>query len=155
MSCENYCPEFHNANENDEYESPDSDYEVQSVPSSADSDGSDIDSEASKMEKEIKEECDKVAETQNKYANNPHFKELNTKGFEKLTNEERILKVAKAVKESGGISVENILELQQLVRLIMATSNLEGFSEFPVKETLKLLEMIIYHANMHINSLNI
>jgi len=144
MSCENYCPEFHNANENDEYESPDSDYEVQSVPSSEDD-----------IESEIKKECDKVAETQNKYANNPHFKELNTKGFEKLSNEERILKVAKAVKESGGISVENILELQQLVRLIMATSNLEGFSEFPVKETLKLLEMIIYHANCHINSLDI
>jgi hypothetical protein len=139
MSCENYVPEIHNKSESD-----DSDYEVQSMTSSEE-----------EIEKDIKKECDKVAETQKKYVNDKNFKELNTKGFEKLSNDERILKVAKAVKESGGISVENILELQQLVRLIMATSNLEGFENFPVAEVLKLLEMIIYHANMHINSLNV
>jgi hypothetical protein len=144
MSCENYVPEIHNQNDNDEYDSPDSDYEVESIPSSE-----------SDVEKEIKEECDKVAESQKKYVNDKNFKELNTKGFEKLNNDERILKVAKAVKESGGISVANILELQQLVRLIMATSNLEGFENFPVAEVLKLLEMVIYHANCHINSLDI
>jgi hypothetical protein len=139
MSCENYVPEIHNKSE-----SEDSDYEVESIPSSE-----------SDVEKEIKEECDKVAETQKKYVNDKNFKELNTKGFEKLSNDERILKVAKAVKECGGISVENILELQQLIRLIMATPNLEGFDKYPINETLKLLEMIIYHANCHINSLDI
>ena len=138
MSCEPYCPEIHNASD-----SEDSDYNGESISSEEN------------IEEQIKEECGKVAETQNKYANNPHFKKLNTEGFENLTNDERIKMVAKAVKESGGISVENILELQQLVRLIMATSNLEGFKDYPVAETLKLLEMIIYHANCHINSLDI
>jgi len=147
MSCENYCPEFHNQNDNDEYDSPDSDYEVESVPSS--------DSENENVLNEIKEACDKEVAKVNKYEKDKNFKAINTEDFKNLSNDERILKVAKAIKESGGISVENILELQQLIRLIMATPNIEGFEKYPINETLKLLEMIIYHANCHINSLNI
>jgi hypothetical protein len=159
MSCENYCPEFHNQNDNDEYDSPDSDYEVQSLPSSDSEDilteGERVLTEGERCLNEINDACDKEVKKVNKYENDKNFKSINTKGFEKLSNDERILKVAKAVKESGGVSVENILELQQLIRLIMATPNLEGFETYPINETLKLLEMIIYHANCHINSLNI
>ena len=138
MSVEDYCPEVHN---DPRFEDPD--FEVVET--------SDTESD---VEGDIIKECDEISKKGKKY-DSERFKSLKGKEFEKLDNTDKINKVAKAIKESGGINVENILELQQLVRLIMATQHIKDFEKFPREQVLNLLELMIYHSNSHIDSLNI
>jgi len=133
--------------DSDSEDNEDSDYEVEATEEL----GS-VEEELENTEEEIKAECDK--HKPKKY-DGEQFKALQTEEFNSLSDPEKINMVAKVIKESGGINVDNILELQQLVRLIMATRDIQGFEKFPRDETLKLLELMIYHSNSHINSLDI
>ena len=85
----------------------------------------------------------------------PAFKEIRTSEFDKLSEEEKINKVAIAFHQTGGIDISNILELKMLMVLIGATEQLEGFKNFPRDEVYRLLDMIIYHANKHMESLDV
>lgn len=165
MSCDNYCPEVHNASE-----SEDSDYNVESI--SSEDCGQCWDCEENKdcpakiKEEEVKKKLqEKIDSMIKKEVNDkmkvpdrmehPAFKELKNPDFHKLKEIDKINKVAVAFHKSGGILVENILELKMLMVLIGATEQLEGFKEFPRKEVIGILEMVLYHANKHIESLDI
>ena len=147
MSCEDYCPEVHNASE-----SEDSDYEVQSVPSSSSEE--ELKEKENKINNMIKEEVDKKFKVPDRM-DHPAFKEIRTAEFDKLTEEEKINKVAVAFHKTGGIDISNILELKMLMVLIGTTEQLEGFATFPREEVYRLLDMLIYHANKHMESLDI
>lgn len=152
MSCENYIPEIHNASE-----SEDSDYEVESLPSSDDVDNV-IEETAKKINDMIKEEVKKVIKEDDSFLKSKDFKKLNEMTEEeksKLSDLEKINLVGKTIWRSGGIDVDNIIELKQIIILISATSQMEGFKDFPREHCLKCLEMIIYHANKHLESLDI
>ena len=138
MSVEDYCPEVHN---DPRFEDPD--FEVVET--------SDTESD---VEGDIIKECDEISKKGKKY-DSERFKSLKGKEFEKLDNTDKINKVAKAFWDTGGIDVENILELKMLMVLIGATEQLEGFKEFPRDSVYKLLEMIIYHCNKHMETLNV
>tara|TARA_R110002012_G_scaffold24851_3_gene82609 strand:- start:1538 stop:2065 length:528 start_codon:yes stop_codon:yes gene_type:complete len=175
MSCVDYCPEVHNASE-----SEDSDYEVQSLPSEPSSPEADkedcgqcwdceenkdcpaklndLKEKENKIQKMIKEEVDKLVKPKVDLRETKEFKSLNNMTEEdksKLSDLEKINLVAVAIHKNGGINVENIIELKQLVILIGATEQLEGFKDFPRDSVFKLLEMIIYHANSHMATLDI
>ena len=160
MSCDNYCPEVHNASD-----SEDSDYNVESV--SSEDCGQCWDCEKNKdcpakikekledkVQKMIKKEVDEKFKVPDRM-DHPAFKDIRTAEFDKLTEEEKIVKFAIAFHKTGGIDISNILELKMLMVLIGATENMEGFKAFPRNEVYRLMDMIIYHANMHINSLNV
>lgn len=146
MSEKNYCPETDN----------DPDYEVVET--------SDTESEEDEFDKNLKL-GDKInqmidKEIKDKFSvpdrmSMKPFEDLKTESFKTLTDLEKINKVAKAFWDTGGIDVENILELKMLMVLIGATEQLEGFKEFPRDSVYKLLEMIIYHCNKHMESLNV
>jgi hypothetical protein len=152
MSCENYCPEVHNASE-----SEDSDYEVKSLTS--EEDGEDLlENTAEKINNMIKEEVKKVIGEEGSFLKSKDFKKLNEMTEEeksKLSDLEKINLVGKTIWRSGGISVDNIIELKQILFLVSATSQMEDFKDFPRDHCLKCLEMIIYHANKHLESLDI
>jgi len=169
MSCEDYCPEVHNASD-----SEDSDYNVESISSeeSKEDCGQCWDCEKNKdcpakikekemkeklegkVQKMIKEEVDKNFKVPDRM-DHPAFKEIRSPEFNKLTEQEKIDKVAIAFHRTGGIDISNILELKMLMVLIGATENMEGFKEFPRQEIYRLMDMIIYHANKHMESLDI
>jgi hypothetical protein len=160
MSCENYCPEIHNASDTE-----DSDYSVESLPDSDDVDNTPMEVSNTKMEKAkkvinnmIKEEVKKVIGEEGSFLKSKDFKKLNEMTEEeksKLSDLEKINLVGKTIWRSGGISVDNIIEIKQIIILISATSQIDGFKEFPRDHCLKCLEMIIYHANKHLESLDI
>lgn len=152
MSCADYCPEVHNASDTE-----DSDYEVQSLPSSDDVEN-EIEETAEKINNMIKEEVKKVIKEEKSFLKSKDFKklsELTEKEKSAMTDLEKINLVGKTIWRSGGINVNNIIELKQIVILIEATSQLEGFKDFPRDQTKKCLEMIIYHANKHLESLDV
>ena len=170
MSCADYVPERDNASETD------SDYNVESF-SSSEEEGMDCgkcwDCEAEpacpakikdmknaekKIQKMIKEEVDKIVKPKTDLRETKEFvslSEMTEEEKSKLTDLEKINKVAIAFHRNGGINLENIIELKQLVILVSATAEMEGFKEFPRKNVLKLLDMLIYHANSHMASLDI
>lgn len=175
MSCENYTPEVHNASD-----SEDSDYEVQSLSSASEAgekedcgqcwDCSKNDKCPAKLSEEQEEKAKKIGEKVDKMIKeevNKNFKVPDRIGMEafqelvkdpnykNLTEEEKINKVAIAFWRTGGIDVSNILELKMLCVLIGATEQLEGFKNFPRQAVYQLLDMIIYHANKHMESLDI
>ena len=144
MSEENYCPEIDN----------DSDFEVVS----SDSDDSDSFDKELKLGDKINDMIKKEVADKFKVPNRmemPAFIALKDVNFKSLTNEEKINKVAVAMWKTGGIDMENILELKMLMVLIGATEQMEGFKKFPREEVYKLLDMIIYHCNKHMKSLDI
>ena len=83
------------------------------------------------------------------------WKPIQDVSFKDLSTDAKIKLVAKAFWDTGGIEMENILELKMLMVLIGATEQLEGFKDFPREQVYKLLEMIIYHANKHMEILNV
>ena len=155
MSCEDYCPEIDNHELN---ENPDEDYEPSDNSSSA------SEAEEDKFDKDLKL-GDKINEMIKKEINekfsvpdrmkDPAFLALNTLDFKNLSEQEKINKVAVAFWKTGGIDMENILELKMLMVLIGTTEQMEGFKNFPREPVYKLLEMIIYHANCHMKSLDV
>ena len=174
MSCDNYCPEVHNASDSEDTE--DSDFNVESMSSeeSKEDCGQCWDCEKNKdcpakiseatlsvkrkledkVQKMIKKEVDEKFKVPDRM-DHPAFKDIRTAEFDKLTDEEKIVKVAIAFHKTGGIDISNILELKMLMVLIGATENMEGFKEFPRNEVYRLMDMIIYHANKHMESLDI
>ena len=106
----------------------------------------------------IKEEIKKVIKEEESFLKSEHFKKLDEMTEEeksKLSDLEKINLVGKTIWRSGGISVDNIIELKQICILIQATSQIEGFKDFPRDQCLKCLEMIIYHSNKHLESLDV
>lgn len=172
MSCENYVPEVHN-----ESDTEDSDYSVESLPNSDEVDNSPMDCgqcfdcsaneecPAKKMEdaqkvidEMIKKEVKKVIKEEESFLNSKDFKrlsELTEEEKSKMSDLDKINLVGKTIWRSGGINVDNIIELKQILILIEATSQLDGFKDFPREPCKKCLEMIIYHANKHLESLDI
>jgi hypothetical protein len=119
MSCENYCPEVHNASDTE-----DSDYSVESLPDSDDVDNTPMEVSNTKMEKAkkvindmIKEEVKKVIKEDESFLKSKDFKKLNEMTEEeksKLSDLEKINLVGKTIWRSGGISVDNIIEIKQI-----------------------------------------
>ena len=145
MSCEDYCPEVHNDPDFEVVETSDTDSEVfEPEP----------EPEESPIQEMIKKEMADKMKVPNK-GEHPSFKALNDTSFKDLPDDEKIKLVAKAFWDTGGIDMENILELKMLMVLIGATESMEGFKNFPREQVYKLLEMIIYHANKHMEILNI
>ena len=145
MSSDPYCPEIHNASDTD-----DSDYEVESVSSSDE----EIQKKADKIQKMIKEEIDKQVQPVKNYKDSKEYKKL-VEDFPSLNDEEKINRFAIFLNRNGGIDVNNIIELKQLVILIGATEHLEGFKDFPRAECYKMLEMMTYHTNKHLEILDV
>ena len=148
MSVENYCPEVHN----------DPDFEViETSDTSSEEDPFDKDLKlGDKMNEMIKKEvADKFKEDVPDRMSSNAFKEINSEAFNSLSDLDKINAVAVAFSKTGGIQMENILELKMLMVLIGATEQLEGFKDFPREQVYKLLEMIIYHANKHMEILNV
>ena len=147
MSEKNYCPETDN----------DPDFEVIETSDTSDEEPDDFDKNLSigdKINQMIEKEIKEKFSVPDRMAMKP-FKELKTKDFSGLSDLEKINAVAKAFWNTGGIDVENILELKMLMVLIGATEQLEGFKDFPRESVYKLLEMIIYHCNKHMETLNV
>ena len=154
MSCEDYTPEIHNHPLN---ENPDDDYEPSSSEESELID--DFDTQkimGDKINDMIKEEVStKFASSHPKMKDAKEFQYLKTEEFKKLSNDEKIKAVAVAFNRHGGINVSNILELKMLIVLIEATEQMEGFTNFPRQQVLEILEMLIYHANKHLEILDV
>jgi len=151
MSCADYCPEVHNASDTE-----DSDYEVQSLNTSSDEEV--LEEKAKEINDMIKKEIKKVVGEEKGFLKSKDFKKLSELTEEEksaMTDLEKINLVGKTIWRSGGINVDNILELKQILILISATSQLKGFEEFPREQCLHTLEMIMYHANKHLESLDI
>ena len=154
MSCEDYCPEVHN----------DPDFEVvdcsdtsssENEPEPAEEDQFDKDlSKGGKINEMIKKEMADKMKVPDKTLH-PSWKPIQDVSFKDLSTDAKIKLVAKAFWDTGGIEMENILELKMLMVLIGATEHLEGFKDFPREQVYKLLEMIIYHANKHMEILNV
>ena len=155
MSCEDYCPEVHNDPSYELVDNSDtsSSEEADEVPTQEDTFDKDL-SKGDKINEMIKKEIKDKFSVPDRMAMKP-FKELKTKDFSGLSDLEKINAVAKAFWNTGGIDVENILELKMMMVLIGATEQMEGFKDFPREEVYKLLEMIIYHANKHMEILNV
>ena len=171
MSCEDYCPEVHN----------DPDFEVVdcSDTSSSETEGMDCGqcfdcstnkdciakkneedqfdkdlSKGGKINEMIKKEMADKMKVPDKTLH-PSWNAVKDVSFKDLPDDAKIKLVAKAFWDTGGIEMENILELKMLMVLIGATEQLEGFKDFPREQVYKLLEMIIYHANKHMEILNV
>ena len=142
MSVENYIPERDN----------DPDYEIVSNSDSSSDEEAEV--KSTKINKMIKKEISEKFKVPNR-AEHPSFKALNDVSFKDKAEEDKIKLVAKAFWDTGGIDMENILELKMLMVLIGATESMEGFKQFPREAVYKLLEMIIYHSNKHMEILNI
>ncbi len=167
MSSEPYCPEIDNATE-----SEDSDYNVESVSSEGDDCGqcwdcskndecpAKLSEEQEKKLKEIKKqmnkEIDKIVQPDINLKNTNDYKKLeeDLKG-KQMSDDDKINAFAKFIHDNGGINVNNIIELKQLCILIGATETMEGFKNFPRESCLKMLEMMIYHTNKHLEILNV
>tara|TARA_R110000744_G_scaffold124752_1_gene230389 strand:- start:545 stop:1054 length:510 start_codon:yes stop_codon:yes gene_type:complete len=169
MSVEDYCPEIDN---DPAYELVDN-----SDTSSSDEEGldcgecfdcsknsncpakeADLKVKENKIQNMIKEEIEKLVKPKVDLRKTKEFKslgELSEVEKSKLSDLEKINLVAVAFHRNGGINLDNIIELKQLVILISATAEIEGFKEFPRNNVLKLLDMIIYHANSHMAILNV
>jgi hypothetical protein len=151
MSCADYCPEVHNASDTE-----DSDYEVQSVNTSSDEEV--LEEKAKKINNMIKEEVKRVIGEDKSFLKSEDFKrlsELTEEVKSAMTDLEKINLVGRTIWRSGGISVDNIIELKQILILVSATSQMDGFKDFPREQCVKCLEMIIYHANKHLESLDV
>lgn len=145
MSEKNYCPETDN----------DPDFEVIETSDTESEDDFDKNLKlGDKINQMIDKEIKDKFSVPDRMSMKP-FEDLKTENFKTLTDLEKINKVAKAFWDTGGIDVENILELKMLMVLIGATEQLEGFKEFPRDSVYKLLEMIIYHCNKHMETLNV
>lgn len=145
MSEKNYCPETDN----------DPDFEVIETSDTESEDDFDKNLKlGDKINQMIDKEIKDKFSVPDRMSMKP-FEDLKTESFKTLTDLEKINKVAKAFWDTGGIDVENILELKMLMVLIGATEQLEGFKEFPRDSVYKLLEMIIYHCNKHMETLNV
>lgn len=144
MSSDPYCPEIHNASDTE-----DSDYEVESISSDEETQ-----KKADKIQKMIKEEIDKQVQPVKNYKDSKEYKKL-VQDFPSLNDEEKINRFAIFLNRNGGIDVNNIIELKKLVILIGATEHLEGFKNFPRAECYKMLEMMTYHTNKHLEILDV
>jgi len=135
MSCDPYCPEIDNA----------SDDESISI---------EIKDKVEEIKKEIEKEIDKIVKPDINFKDTDDYKNL-VKDFEEkdLTDAEKINQFARFIYNNGGISFNNIIELKQLCILVGATEQLEGFKDFPRENVLKMLEMLVYHTNEHLNIL--
>jgi len=162
MSSDPYCPEIDNATD-----SEDSDYNVESVSSEEDKMdcGQCFDCEANpdciakkkeQIDKMIKEEVDKVAQPKKNLKQSEDYKKLEDNFKEnELSNEDKINAFGKFIYENGGIDVNNIIEFKQLVILIGSTDQMKGYEEFPRDACYRLLEMMTYHTNKHLEILNV
>ena len=109
MSCEDYCPEVHN----------DPDFEIVETSDTSSNEEQDEAAEVkkkleNKVQNMIKKEVNEKFKVPDRM-DHPAFKEIRTSEFDKLSEEEKINKVAIAFHQTGGIDISNILELKMLM----------------------------------------
>ena len=107
------------------------------------------------IDKMIKDEVDKVAQPAKNLKQTDSYKKLEKEMKKEVSDEDKINAFGKFIWENGGIDVNNIIEFKQLVILIGSTEQMKGYENFPRDSCYKLLEMMTYHTNKHLEILNV